>query len=124
MSHLNKELYDFIILNKSAITDAWLAQQSKDDPTYAVLQDHTYLRKENGALIEAISSVYIQDPFEYVDYINTQSAEAAEKRAKEKYPLYESIRSFRNVRIAYWIFVQKFVQQSTTPITVEDVAEW
>ncbi|WP_277583995.1 STAS domain-containing protein [Psychrobacillus antarcticus] len=124
MSHLNKELYDFIISNKSAITDAWLAQQSKDDPTYTVLQDHTYLRKENGALIEAISSVYIQDSFEYVEYINTQSAEVAEKRAKEKYPLYESIRSFRNVRIAYWIFVQKFIQQSTTVVTGENVAEW
>ena len=123
MSHLKKDLYDFILMNKSAITDAWLAQQTKDDPTYA-LHDNTYLRKENGALIEAISTVYIQDQFEYVEYINTRSAEVAEKRAKQKYPLYESIRSFRNVRIAYWNFVQKFIHQSTTLVTVEDVAEW
>ncbi|MFJ7828077.1 STAS domain-containing protein [Psychrobacillus sp. NPDC096623] len=124
MSHLNKELFDFIMLNKSAITDAWLAQQSKDNPTYSLPQNNTYLREENGALIEAISSVYIKDKFEYIEYINTRSAEVAEKRAKEKFPLYESIRSFRNVRIAYWTFVQKFIKQSTTPIAGNLVAEW
>ena len=32
MSHLNKELFDFIMTNKSEITDAWLTQQSKDNP--------------------------------------------------------------------------------------------
>ncbi|MEK3979560.1 STAS domain-containing protein [Psychrobacillus sp. FSL K6-2836] len=124
MSHLNKELYDFIMINKSAITDAWLAEQSKVDPSYGLSQYKTYLREENEVLIEAISSVYIRDHFEYVEYINTRSAEVAEKRAKEKYPLYESIRSFRNVRIAYWNIVQNFIQQSTTLATVEDVAEW
>ena len=116
MSHLNKELYNFIMMNKLAITETWLVQHIKDNPKY--------LREENIALIEAISSVYIQDQFEYVEYINTRSAEVAKKRAQEKYPLYESIRSFRNVRIAYWSFVQKFIYQSTTHITVEDVAEW
>lgn len=124
MSHLNRELYNFIMMNKSAITDAWLAQQSKDDPTYSKSQDNTYLREQNGALIEAISSVYIQDPFEYIEYINNRSAEVAENRAKENYPLYESISSFRNARIAYWSYVQKFITQSTTLITGEHVAEW
>lgn len=124
MSHLNKELYNFIMMNKLAITETWLVQHTKDNPKYALLEDPKYLREENIALIEAISSVYIQDQFEYVEYINTRSAEVAKKRAQEKYPLYESIRSFRNVRIAYWSFVQKFIYQSTTHITVEDVAEW
>ncbi|SDN89744.1 rsbT co-antagonist protein RsbR [Psychrobacillus sp. OK028] len=124
MSHLNKELFDYIMMNKSAITDAWLAQQSKDDPSYSLPQNNTYLREENGALIEAISSVYIQDQFEYLEYINNRSADVAEKRAKEKFPLFESIRSFRNVRIAYWTFVQKFIQQSPTPIAGDLVAEW
>lgn len=124
MSHLNKELYDFILMNKSSITDAWLTQQSKDNPAYSLPQDSIYLKVENGALIEAISSVYIQDQFEYIEYINNRSAEVAEKRAKERFPLYESIRSFRNVRIAYWSFVQKFIKQSPTPITAELVAEW
>lgn len=124
MSHLNKELFDFIMINKSVITDAWLAQQAKDNPTYSSPQNNTYLREENGALIEAISSVYIQDQFEYLEYINNRSAEAAEKRAKEKFPLHDSIRSFRNVRIAYWSFVQKFIQQSTTLVKAEVVAEW
>lgn len=124
MSHLNKELFDFIMMNKSAITDSWLAQQSKDDPSYSLPQNLTYLREENGALIEAISSVYIKDKFEYLEYINNRSADVAEKRAKEKFPLFESIRSFRNVRIAYWTFVQKFIQQSTTPIAGDLVAEW
>lgn len=124
MSHLNKELFDFIMTNKSEITDAWLTQQSKDNPTYSLPQNNTYLRDENGALIEAISSVYIRDQFEYLEYINTRSAVVADKRAKEKFPLYESIRSFRNVRIAYWAFVQKFIQQSTTPVTGKQVAEW
>lgn len=124
MSHLNKELYNFIMMNKLAITETWLVQHTKDNPKYTLLEDQKYLREENIALIEAISSVYIQDQFEYVEYINTRSAEVAKKRAQEKYPLYESIRSFRNVRIAYWSFVQKFIYQSTTHITVEDVAEW
>lgn len=112
------------MMNKSAITDAWLAQQSKDDTTYSLPENNTYLREENGALIEAISSVYIQDQFEYLEYINTRSAEVAEKRAKERHALYESIRSFRNVRIAYWSFVQKFIKQSETPVAAEHVAEW
>lgn len=124
MSHLNKELFDFIITNKSAITDAWLAQQAKDDPAYSLQENNTYLRVENGALIEAISSVYIQDQHEYLEYINNRSAEVAEKRANDRIPLYESIRSFRNVRIAYWSFVQKFTKESITPITGDRVAEW
>lgn len=124
MGHLNKDFYDFMIKNKSDITEAWLTKQNKEDPTYSSLQNENYLTKENEALIEAISSVYVQEKEEYREYIENRTVEVASKRAKEAYPLYKSVRSFRNFRNIYWSFVQKFIDQSNKQVSAEHVAEW
>jgi rsbT co-antagonist protein RsbR len=124
MSHLNKDLYDFIIENKSKITDEWLSKQISEDPEYISSTSEMYLRNENGALIEAIASIYVQDREEYRNYIENRAEIVAKKRAVEAFPLYESIRSFRRVRKTMWKFVQIFMEQNDNKITTKDVSLW
>lgn len=123
MSQLTKNLHDFIIENKSNITDEWLSKQFLEDPTYISSASEVYLRKENSALIEAIASIYVQDPEEYRNYIDNRAASVAKKRAAEAFPLYESIRSFRRVRKVLWKYVQIFMDQ-TDSVTSQDVSAW
>lgn len=124
MSQLNQDLYDFIIGNKTKITDEWLASQLLEDPTYTSTQTEAYIREENGALIEAISSVYVQEKDEYREYINKRASKVAEKRAKEAFPVYESIRGFSNARKVYWNFIQNFIKVTDKSVTVEDISSW
>lgn len=121
---LNNELYNFIIENKSKITDEWLSNQLLHDPAFISYNSETYVRKENGVLIEAISSIYVQEKNEYRAYIENRVAKLAGKRAQEALPLYESIRSFRNIRKVYWSFVEKFINQSDKQITIKNVSNW
>ncbi|MFF2754601.1 STAS domain-containing protein [Psychrobacillus sp. NPDC058041] len=124
MSQLNKDLYDFIIENKSKITDEWLSKQVLEDPEYISLSSEMYLRSENGALIEAVASIYIQDKEGYRNYIENRAEIVAKKRAVESFPLYESIRSFRRVRKIMWKFVQTFIEQNDNTVTIKEVSLW
>ncbi|MFJ7973007.1 STAS domain-containing protein [Psychrobacillus sp. NPDC096389] len=124
MSNLNKELYNFLIENKSNITDEWLAGKLLDNPSFIQNDKEKFLRDENGFLIEAISSVYIQDKKEYRAYIENRAFQVAEIRVKESFPLYESIHGFNKVRKIFWNYVEKFIEQTEEKVTGIDVAIW
>lgn len=124
MNDLNKELYNFIMENKSKITEDWLAIKLLDDPSYVTRDTEAFLINENGSLIEAISSVYIQDKQEYRAYIENSAFKVAEMRVEESFPLYESIHGFNKVRKVYWNFVEKFIEQSDEQLTAINVAIW
>lgn len=110
--------------NKSNITDEWLAGKLLDDPSSITSDSEDFLRHENGALIEAVSSVYIQDKKEYRAYIENRAFQVAEIRVKESFPLYESIHGFNKVRKVFWNYVEKFIEQTEEKVTGIDVAIW
>ncbi|MFJ8064392.1 STAS domain-containing protein [Psychrobacillus sp. NPDC096426] len=124
MSDLNRELYNFIIENKSKITEEWLASKLLDDPSFATPDTEGFLRNENSLLIEAISSVYIQDKKDYRTYIENRAFQVAEIRVEESFPLYESIHGFNKVRKIFWNFVEKFIQQRDEQVTGIEVVIW
>lgn len=124
MSLLNEELYNFILQNKANMTEAWFANQLVEDPTFIFATSEEYVKKENGALIEAVASIHIQEEKAYKEYIKKRAFKVAEKRAEESFPIYESIQGFSNARKVYWEFVQKFIKHMERNITAEDVANW
>ncbi|TQR17289.1 STAS domain-containing protein [Psychrobacillus soli] len=124
MSDLNKELYNFLMENKSNITDEWLAAKLLDNPSYATPDTEGFLRNENSSLLEAISSVYIQDKKDYRLYIENRAFQVAEMRVEESFPLYESIHGFNKVRKIFWNFVEKFIEQTDEKVTGIEVAIW
>ena len=124
MGQINQDLYNFIMENKSSITDEWLTAQIKEDPNFFNSKMEAYLREENGALIEAISCIYIQEKDQYREYINHRASKVAERRAKEGFPLHENIRGFSNARKVYWNAIQRFIRSTELSVTVENVAIW
>lgn len=124
MSDLNKELYNFIIENKSKITEEWLASKLMDDPSYATPDAEEFLKDETASLIEAISSVYIQDKKDYRAYVENRAFQMAEMRVEESFPLYESIHGFNKIRKIFWSFVERFIEQTEQQVTGIEVAIW
>ncbi|MDI2586346.1 STAS domain-containing protein [Psychrobacillus sp. NEAU-3TGS] len=124
MSDLNKELYNFIIENKSKITEDWLASKLLDNPSYATTDTEVFLRTENGSLIEAISSVYIQDKKDFRAYIENRAFQVAEMRVEESFPLYESVHGFNKVRKIFWNYVEMFIEQTDEKVSGIEVAIW
>ncbi|MDF2068245.1 STAS domain-containing protein [Bacillus sp. Cr_A10] len=124
MSKLNEDLYNYLIENKSKITDEWITCQLLANPTYVTLKTEAYLRKENEALIEAITSIFVQNKDKFKEYIDNRAFKVAEKRATESFPIHESIQGFNNTRKVYWNFVQEFIKSTDKIVTVDDVSSW
>ncbi|SES40324.1 STAS domain-containing protein [Psychrobacillus sp. OK032] len=124
MSDLNRELYNFIIENKSNITEEWLASKLLDDPSYATPDTEGFLKDETASLIEAISSVYIQDKKDYRAYIEYRAFQVAEMRVEDSFPLYESIHGFNKIRKIFWNFVERFIEETEEQVTGIEVAIW
>lgn len=124
MSNLNKELYNFLMESKSNITDEWLAGRLLDDPSYTTSDMEGFLGLESDSLIEAISSVYIQDKKEFRAYIENCAYQVVEIQVEKSFPLYESIHAFNKVRKVFWNYVEKFIDQTDEKVTGIDVAIW
>ncbi|KAB7705530.1 STAS domain-containing protein [Bacillus aerolatus] len=125
MRKINEKLYDYILENKESLTNEWLSTRSKaDGTTYSKNSTpdvERQLREENGAFIEAITNVFIEEKEQCIEQ---WAIRVAEERAKKDVPMHEIIAQFRVFRSIYWRFVRKFIEEAGEEVTVHDVLRW
>ena len=127
MGQISKDLYDFLIQNKSNMTNEWLRTRNKSDgSTYSANASEKIeerLREQNGEFTEAISSVFIQDRKDYLDSIEDWVEKVAKERAQQEVPLHEVIAQLRIFRTIYWNYVRKFFVE-TEQAASKDALRW
>ncbi|WP_162287859.1 STAS domain-containing protein [Indiicoccus explosivorum] len=128
MGKISRELHDYLIGRKKEITEAWLSTRKNGAGTvYAAdagSQTEAQLKAENGAFIDAISRVFIEDKEIYRKYVEQWTSEIAEKRVKTAVPLEDVVGQIRVFRQIYWGFVREFFEEPSSEATAVDALRW
>lgn len=123
MGEISRELYDYIIGNKSNLTGEWLKSRQKADASiYANNvsdQVEEQLKNQNGAFIEAVTSVFITGREEHLNLLNDWVEVVATARARQAVPLHEVISQIRIFRGIYWGYVRKFFEEKERALSYE-----
>jgi len=128
MMDKNHALYQFILDHAPDMTDQWLShRQVNGTSVYSAdvkPEIEAKLRKQNGAFIEAISKVWVEDGQLFEEQIRNWTFRVAEDRVKISSPIYETMEQFKIFRSIYLRQIEAFASVAEYGVTVSDAFAW
>ncbi|MET3574569.1 STAS domain-containing protein [Bhargavaea ullalensis] len=125
MGKQQQEIYDHMMANKDELARRWIDSSAGDGQSYAFnIEDEEKLRRQHNALIEAVSSLFIENERAFKLHINGWAESVASDWVKNGISIEETIAQFRIIRAAYWNFVKDFILSEKEDFTIEDAFYW
>lgn len=128
MEQTDKELYDYLTDNVSAITDEWLALRLINTGSIYSLnagqKAEALLREQNKLTNMTIACSLLGNEENFIENKEKWAHVIAESRVNTNTPITDVLEALTKVRIAYWGFIEKFAKTNEEIINKDDLLRW
>ncbi len=126
MNNMNRELYNFLLEHLDAITEDWLSgREEKLGSIYSKdANTEEMLREQNRLTNLTIASSLLEDQKTFEENKKNWAKLVAESRVNSRTPIYEVLEAVSKGRLAFWQYIEKFVDQEEDRIFRSDIMEW
>ena len=128
MSAMDKQLYDYLIANMTAISDKWLSMRDeKRGSIYSVEAGESaeaLLREQNHLTNLTVASTLLNDKQVFEINKAKWAHEVAESRVSSNTSIPEVLGALSKARQTYWSFIEAFVELKGKEVTSDDLLRW
>lgn len=111
--------------NKDELARRWIDSSAGDGTAYTFnIEDKEKMRLQHNALIEAVSSLFIENEQSFNIHINEWAESVAADWVRNGISIEETIAQFRRIRSTYWNFVKDFIMSAREGFTIEEAFYW
>ena len=114
-----------MMANKDELARRWIDSSAGDGTAYTFnIEDKEKMRLQHNALIEAVSSLFIENEQAFNIHINEWAESVAADWVRNGISIEETIAQFRRIRSTYWNFVKDFIMSAREGFTIEEAFYW
>ncbi|WP_315906022.1 STAS domain-containing protein [Priestia koreensis] len=128
MNEKSYALYEFLVSQATSFTDEWmkyqLVKKGSDYSADAPPQVAQRIREQNSNYVRLVAKTLIHSEDETKKAIEEWTNKTAADRVQSNTSLSEVVRNSGVFRHVYWMYVQKFVEQTTLDVNVSDIFGW
>lgn len=128
MVEINQMLFEFLQENIDNITEEWLSYREETEGSIyskkAGEKSEKNLREQNRITNLTIASSLLPDKGIFEENKKNWALLVAQSRIHTRTPIYEVQEALSKVRKAYWLFVEKFVDQQGDKVLRSDILRW
>ncbi|QUW23552.1 STAS domain-containing protein [Sporosarcina sp. Marseille-Q4063] len=128
MSTMDKQLYDYMIANLTAISDKWLTlRDEKRGSIYSLEAGESaeaLLREQNRLTNLTVTSILLNDKHLFETNKEEWAREVAESRINSNTSVPEVLGALSKARQTYWSFIEEFAKSKGKEVTSDDLLRW
>lgn len=128
MVGINQMLYEFLQEHIDDITEEWLSYRVETKGSvYSISageKSEKSLREQNRLTNLTIASSLLEDKEIFEENKKNWALLVAQSRIHTRTPIYEVQEALGKVRLAYWSWIEKFVEQNGEKVLRTDILHW